>query len=1717
MNIYFYLSELDKLEDRNMNKRIKIKSAGILIALFVIFQCFAFASATMTRENREDSPVLFEKKENKLLVNEEKTTIFENIKTELVEKRTRTSKSFILEDGTRVTDLYTTPVHYLDENGKWQEIDLTITRSSNLVFEYENTKNSFQTYFGRASEPKVAVEYEDNYLTFAPVNNQFGNGNLNSPSTTKVEENRLVYMNFIDGADLRYSVGRKTIKEDIIINEYKGVNTFKFIVENSNGAWVEKDNTYIFVSNGEEIFRFLDLYMKDANGIESNAVSISMVKVGNAHLLTVEADRDWLEDSARAYPVIIDPSVAIKMSGSGMSTYVSRNIFADTGNHGGETNLTMGYAHATYPYIYTNWYRTFIKFNFSEIEPGYIPASAQISLYQHYTGYSTNVNYSIAYVLQDWNEYTINWTNQPDATAYSKTMAGGDTNLARVSWDVSELLFLMFMGYNNFGFCIARENESTPNGYIMAYSDDSVNMATLPKLEMNLFSIAQYFSKSSSTDTYVSRANPDTNYNTSTVLKLGLDGSTTCRVYVNFTLPNLSPSTKVIDAYLVQTSTAYTTAETMTLTAHKITGDWLGSTVTYNNQPTFDSNPIDTIYLGGRLGRFAFNVKSLVQDWIDNPGSNKGIVIKVKDELVATNQLYNLSASTYKPALIVSYTNDTATQVIGAMEDTYVHQGNPTTNYNEKGLKFGGSSASNQFWSFIKMDLGAMPAGAIIQSAELWVYEYGASTSNSIIAAVYEVQSAWDETTLTWNGAQSLTINPTIEAQNAISNAEVGHNIKWNITTLVQKWYTNPTLNYGVVIRCADTPDNIISSNDSECSVPMFKPFLYITYLNLGDTTPPTTTATVTSGTLGNNGWYTSDVVVSLSATDSGSGVQSISYGDGSIDTTVNGDTATITLTSEGQHTLLFQSKDNAGNVESVKQVVIKIDKSAPTNIVIDEIWYDNAENWYNTSTTAYFNNKDSLRTFRISVSYTDTVSGTSTVSGSTAFGDTPEDAWGTDGFILEYTIEQGTTPISDTTITVTVYDKAGHSASHAVPMTFKQDITPPSGYEINAPEVIGTGTAYTVSISGGSDAGSGLGNYYLDEFSSDSGEPTTVRNSMDGVTTAGTHYYRGYAKDLVGNKGTIVSATTIVGNSIPSVSDVIEVSGGEALYYNASAKKLYYSNRIASSFTINIDVTGSGAGFDTASGSSAFGDTPSDNTPGSSPAVFQLTYTIEQGAEFNGNIIITLTKGSNTQTLELAVELDNTPPSGILITSPTVPTEAYTVTIGNASDAGSGLDYYLLDKFTIPTGEPTTQRTSMTDNVNTEGTFYYLGTAVDKVGNKGEIVQKVVYVDFTSPTVSITSVSAGADAPLNVTSGTQWTVRYSNRVAFNFDITIHAADSGSGLQNVSGSNAFGDSPSTQCNGAASGDYTLTYSVEAEATASSITITVTDRAGKSATATLTLVLDNTAPPTITIEAKRLGDKVELTWTPPTDPSGVVKYVIYRGTSETDMTLLAEVSSSQDANSAKDGFQYVDNNAPSSKVYYKVVAVDSVGNSAPVSSAPAKKVNPVAQTTTEFPWLVVILGIVVAVVIVVLLLFMFRKRPTPVQHSTVQSNYPQQPQQNYQQHNFQQFPSQPVSTQMQPQVASMPAPQPSQQTTVQQTQPQNIQGQSASVQPPVQNATQTQSSPIAPVMADKTVVCNICKGIVKKGLMVIMCTCGYSFHETCALRIKTCPKCGKAIA
>jgi len=101
------------------------------------------------------------------------------------------------------------------------------------------------------------------------------------------------------------------------------------------------------------------------------------------------------------------------------------------------------------------------------------------------------------------------------------------------------------------------------------------------------------------------------------------------------------------------------------------------------------------------------------------------------------------------------------------------------------------------------------------------------------------------------------------------------------------------------------------------------------TLMSDDDTTPPITTHSLSPEMPnGENGWYVSDVTVTLNATDDMSGVNSTYY-------RINNGiwknySAPFKVKGNGDYPVEYYSVDNAGNVEEIKQTVIKIDKSEP-------------------------------------------------------------------------------------------------------------------------------------------------------------------------------------------------------------------------------------------------------------------------------------------------------------------------------------------------------------------------------------------------------------------------------------------------------------------------------------------------------------------------------------------------------------------------------------------------------------------------------------------------------------------------------------------------------------------------------------------------------------------------------------------------------------------
>ncbi len=127
------------------------------------------------------------------------------------------------------------------------------------------------------------------------------------------------------------------------------------------------------------------------------------------------------------------------------------------------------------------------------------------------------------------------------------------------------------------------------------------------------------------------------------------------------------------------------------------------------------------------------------------------------------------------------------------------------------------------------------------------------------------------------------------------------------------------------------------------------------------DTTPPTTAITLSPATpSGSNGWYTTPVGVTVSATDAGSGVfetrcvvDPSAVPAGFADLPAGG-CSPMNVAADGTHTVYAASEDRDNNVGSLVSSTFKIDQTAP-KISAAATTAPNANGWYSGNVVVHF------------------------------------------------------------------------------------------------------------------------------------------------------------------------------------------------------------------------------------------------------------------------------------------------------------------------------------------------------------------------------------------------------------------------------------------------------------------------------------------------------------------------------------------------------------------------------------------------------------------------------------------------------------------------------------------------------------------------------------------------------------------------------------------
>lgn len=421
---------------------------------------------------------------------------------ELVNLRTGESKTYELADGQREWVGYTEPVHYKDTGGAFQEIDNSIVSDSRRIdgidYAYRNGANAYTVRFAAKghSSRLVSIELDGTSITFGLL----GVGPSAVAKTTQLAskvlseetygETVVTYPDTLPAVDLVFQPRSTGVKEYIVLKKPGTQDEFTFNLilnglnmEQVDGqiSFVDKEGKQVFVLGAPAVF--------DDAGAWSSDVSYRIDESEGACQVTVVVPRAYLDDPARVYPVVIDPTINYWTPTA--DTYVastSANNYYNT-NFSSSAYLRIG-RDSTYGIR-----RTFLKFDGVENLPimGSQVTDAYIRI-QRYTAGGTptfNAWYSLTSFTctsMTWNQGTPHWDGSYGATdsfGYPESTSAALVPGSSTWWEMHVTTPVRYWldGNPNCGWMIKDRTETNSSHWTTFYSS---NMGSPHRPELHI-------------------------------------------------------------------------------------------------------------------------------------------------------------------------------------------------------------------------------------------------------------------------------------------------------------------------------------------------------------------------------------------------------------------------------------------------------------------------------------------------------------------------------------------------------------------------------------------------------------------------------------------------------------------------------------------------------------------------------------------------------------------------------------------------------------------------------------------------------------------------------------------------------------------------------------------------------------------------------------------------------------------------------------------------------------------------------------------------------------------------------------------------------------------------------------------------------------------------------------------------------------------------------
>jgi RHS repeat-associated protein len=335
---------------------------------------------------------------------------------EITADRTATSQTFLLQDGSKETRVFTELVNYRNSRGQWTPIEEGLEQSEGAI---TNGPNAF--------ELRLPNELGSGAERLS-IGRQWVSAKLMGASTrpAEVEGDTATYEAAGSGPTFELLSTATGVKENIELENASQPSDFRYELSASSSVEpsLEEDGSVAFRQADGGLVALLPAptISDGAPGStqSSHAVSYKLTALPEgAWELAVETDRAWLEAPARVWPVTIDPSIEAKAStGSNACQYFVKEPSGETNSAPacGSTGTTELKAEFSKNGTATSRYRSALRFSVPTIGSGHsvIPAnswieSASVNLYDPQAATAIGA-VQLRRATREW-ETSLNWPN----------------------------------------------------------------------------------------------------------------------------------------------------------------------------------------------------------------------------------------------------------------------------------------------------------------------------------------------------------------------------------------------------------------------------------------------------------------------------------------------------------------------------------------------------------------------------------------------------------------------------------------------------------------------------------------------------------------------------------------------------------------------------------------------------------------------------------------------------------------------------------------------------------------------------------------------------------------------------------------------------------------------------------------------------------------------------------------------------------------------------------------------------------------------------------------------------------------------------------------------------------------------------------------------------------------------------------------------------------